>query len=143
MLEKDWFRNCLFGQKVILMHMSFWKLWSIIKQLLVLNGKVFLVNIQMPQEDIVALFAKAPNYDERITRYHVDNISGKHSGKKYSAPSCAKVREHSLCISRTCNVMHPMQFYERESNPSTSRKEKKEVAIPNEPQNPAGSTITQ
>ncbi len=81
----------------------------------------FLVNIEMPHSDIISLFAKASNYDERITRYHVDNLSGKTSGKKYSAPSCMKVREHGLCISRTCNVMHPLQFYKRESSPATAQ----------------------
>ncbi len=86
----------------------------------------FLVNIEMPHPDIITLFSKAPNYDERTTRYHVDNLSGKTSGKKYSAPSCAKVREHGLCISRTCNVMHPLQFYTRESNPSTREKTSEE-----------------
>ncbi|QQR92585.1 MAG: hypothetical protein IPJ89_05570 [Candidatus Iainarchaeum archaeon] len=90
----------------------------------------FLVNIEMPQPDIIALFAKAPNYDERTTRYHVDNISGKTSGKKYSAPSCAKVREHGLCISRTCNVMHPLQFYTRETNPSTREQKTEEKDAP-------------
>lgn len=73
----------------------------------------FLVNVHMPYEDIVSVFAKASNYDERITRYHVENLSGRSSGKQYSAPACTKVREHGLCISRTCNVTHPLQFYRR------------------------------
>ncbi len=74
----------------------------------------FLVNVRMPNEDIVSVFSKASNYDERVTRYHLDNLSGKSSGKMYSSPACAKIREHGLCISRTCNVTHPIQFYERE-----------------------------
>ena len=75
----------------------------------------FLINVPMPHEDIVNVFSKASNYDERITRYHLDNLSGRSSGKKYSMPACIKVREHGLCISRTCNVTHPLQFYRRES----------------------------
>jgi DNA primase large subunit len=74
----------------------------------------FLINIRMPPEDIVGVFAKASNYDERITRYHLENLSGKSSGKQYSMPACSKVREHGLCVSRTCNVAHPLQFYRRE-----------------------------
>lgn len=74
----------------------------------------FLINIRMPHEDIVGVFAKASNYDERITRYHLDNLSGKSSGKQYSMPACSKVREHGLCVSRTCDVAHPLQFYRRE-----------------------------
>lgn len=83
----------------------------------------FLVNVHMPFEDIISVFAKASNYDEKITRYHVGNLAGK-TGKVYSSPACAKVREHGLCISRTCNVTHPMQFYERElSNPKKKEDE--------------------
>lgn len=73
----------------------------------------FLVNVRMPFEDIISVFAKASNYDEKITRYHVGNLAGK-NGKTYSSPACAKIREHGLCISRTCNVTHPLQYYERE-----------------------------
>lgn len=83
----------------------------------------FLINIQMPHEDIVSVYAKASNYDERVTRYHLDNLSGKSSGKQYSMPACSKVREHGFCISRTCNVSHPLQFYRREVDHPASQKE--------------------
>ncbi len=98
----------------------------------------FLVNIHMPFEDIVSVFAKASNYDEKITRYHLDNLSGK-TGKKYSAPSCSKVREHGLCISRTCNVLHPLQFYRREQeNASTlGKKDAAEKPTPSAAESPA------
>ncbi len=85
----------------------------------------FLVNINVPHEEIVNVFSKASNYDEKVTRYHLDNLSGKSNGKKYSAPACAKVREHGLCISRTCNVMHPLQFYARESQNAVKPSEDK------------------
>ena len=91
----------------------------------------FLVNIDMPHEDIVTVFSKASNYDERVTRYHLDNLSGKKGGKKYSAPACARVREHGLCISRTCNVVHPLQFYQREqTNPTSNKEPAKEGSAP-------------
>ncbi len=74
----------------------------------------FLVNVRMPFEDIITVFSKAANFDDKITRYHVGNLAGRASGKPYSVPACAKIREHGLCISRTCNVAHPLQFYQRE-----------------------------
>ncbi|MFH0970191.1 MAG: hypothetical protein V1776_01895 [Candidatus Diapherotrites archaeon] len=83
----------------------------------------FLINIHMPLDDIMSVFSKASNFDEHVTRYHVENLSGKSSGKKYSVPACSKIREHGLCVSRTCNVGHPLQFYERES---VFEKDKKE-----------------
>jgi DNA primase large subunit len=85
----------------------------------------FLINIRMPHEDIVGVFAKASNYDERITRYHLDNLSGKSSGKQYSMPACSKVREHGLCVSRTCDVSHPLQFYRREVDRPTEESSEK------------------
>lgn len=87
----------------------------------------FLVNVHMPFEDIISVFAKASNYDEKITRYHVGNLSGKTSGKMYSSPACAKVREHGLCISRTCNVTHPLQFYQRELSAPKKKEETNQV----------------
>ncbi len=90
----------------------------------------FLVNVNMPFEDIISVFAKASNYDEKITRYHVGNLSGQTSGKKYSSPACAKVREHGLCISRTCNVTHPLQFYQRELS-APKKKDESETASEN------------
>ncbi len=95
----------------------------------------FLVNVHMPFEDIVSVFAKASNYDEKITRYHLDNLAGKH-GKTYSSPACAKIREHGFCISRTCNVTHPLQFYQRELSAPKKKDEPIEEnnsVFPNQP----------
>jgi DNA primase large subunit len=88
----------------------------------------FLVNVHMPFEDIISVFAKASNYDEKITRYHVGNLAGK-NGKTYSSPACAKIREHGLCISRTCNVTHPLQFYQRELTTPTVKEKKEDEKI--------------
>ncbi|MBM3282181.1 MAG: hypothetical protein FJY86_02465 [Candidatus Diapherotrites archaeon] len=85
----------------------------------------FLVNVRMPFEDVITVFSKAANYDEKITRYHVGNLAGKNGGKMYSSPACAKVREHGLCISRTCNVTHPLQYYERELSAPKKKDEEK------------------
>ena len=82
----------------------------------------FLININMSTAQVVDVFSKAANFDERVTRYHVENLSGKETGKKYSVPSCAKIREHGLCVSRTCNVGHPLQFYRREALRDTEEK---------------------
>jgi len=72
----------------------------------------FLIAIGMPSEQVIELFRKTPNFNEKITRYQVERIAGK-GGTKYSPPSCAKVKEHGLSCSR-CNVKHPLQYYRRE-----------------------------
>ncbi len=77
------------------------------------NAATFLVAIGMPASQIVELFKKTPNFDEKITRYQVERIAGK--GKaKYSPSSCAKMRSYNLCVAN-CPVSHPLQFYEREA----------------------------
>jgi DNA primase large subunit len=95
----------------------------------------FLINISMHNDSIINLFSKAPNFNEQTTRYHVENLSGKKSGKKYSAPSCSKLREHGLCISRTCNVHHPLQFYRREKEQVFSQS--KRTSVEQTPKEPA------
>lgn len=77
------------------------------------NAATFLVAVGMPTAQIVELFKKTPNFDEKITRYQVERIAGK--GKaKYSPSSCAKMRSYNLCVAN-CPVSHPLQFYEREA----------------------------
>ncbi len=70
----------------------------------------FLVSIRMPVEKIVDLFRKAPNFNEKITKYQVERISQ----KAYSCPSCDKMRSYGLCVAN-CPVYSPLEFYRKES----------------------------
>ncbi|MBI4043401.1 MAG: hypothetical protein HY393_01175 [Candidatus Diapherotrites archaeon] len=85
----------------------------------------FMNEIGMPGGQIIQLYAKTPNFNEKVTRYHVEHLSGKRGRKKYSAPSCAKVREHGLCVAN-CPVKTPLQFYRNE------REKKKQLESPEE-----------
>ena len=67
----------------------------------------FLVAIGMPEEQIDALFAKAPNYNQKTTLYHVRRIAR----LKLSPPSCRKVREHGYCPLQNCTEKHPLRYY--------------------------------
>ncbi|MDO8427841.1 MAG: hypothetical protein Q7S92_01380 [Candidatus Diapherotrites archaeon] len=71
----------------------------------------FLTAIHMPLESILDLFRKAPNFDERTTRYHLLNIEK----KGYTPPSSAKLREHGLACN-DCGVTHnhPLTYYKKE-----------------------------
>jgi DNA primase large subunit len=75
----------------------------------------FLNQVGLPSEKIVDAFRATPNFNEHITRYQVERISGKKGNSKdgYNCPSCDKMRTYGLCVA-DCPVSHPVQFYERE-----------------------------
>lgn len=83
------------------------------------NIATFLVAVNFPVQNIVELFRKTPNFDEKVTRYQVERIAGK-GNPKYSPSSCAKMRSYSLCVAN-CPVSHPVQFYEREQKKTTEQ----------------------
>lgn len=81
------------------------------------NIATFLVAVGMPTRQIVDLFKKTPNFDEKVTRYQVERIAGK--GKaRYAPSSCAKMRSYNLCVAN-CPVSHPIQFYQNELKKSS------------------------
>ena len=69
----------------------------------------FLNRIGMPKEQIMLLFKKAPNFNERITRYQVDRLVK----QNYTPASCAKIRSYTYCPNTDCKVKHPLSYYER------------------------------
>lgn len=73
----------------------------------------FLAGIGMQSSEIIEIFKKASNYKESTTKYQVERIAGK-KGIKYAPPSCAKIKEYTLCNSKACNVKHPLSYYKRE-----------------------------
>lgn len=84
------------------------------------NIATFLVAIGMPAGEIVELYRKTPNFDEKISRYQVERIVGK--GKaRYFPSSCAKMRDYNLqqpdcpCLHEK-GISHPLQAYRREHN---------------------------
>ncbi len=77
----------------------------------------FLLNIGVDPEDIVKLFTKLPDANERITRYQVEHIAGLRGSKtKYTAPKCETLKTHGLCVEdgRFCGrIKHPLSYYRR------------------------------
>ena len=55
----------------------------------------------------LSLFARAPNYSEKITRYQLERIEK----LKLSAPNCAKIREHGFCPLSNCTIRNPVAYY--------------------------------
>lgn len=82
----------------------------------------FLNTIGMTSEDIMRLFAQAPDFREDLTRYQVEHITGVTSGTTYSPPSCQAMQTFGICYNAddTCRsrkkdgsprVTHPLSYY--------------------------------
>ena len=73
----------------------------------------FLLSRGQSVEQIAPLFKNAPDYNERVTLYQLNHLTGTSgSGTQYSCPSCAKLKTQSLCfaIPECDNIVSPMQF---------------------------------
>ncbi len=62
--------------------------------------------IGMDEDDVVKLFAGAPDFSEKITRYQVSHIKK----KGYSVPSCATVMSYGLCCA-VCRIGSPINWH--------------------------------
>jgi DNA primase large subunit len=82
----------------------------------------FLHTIGMTPDDIMKLFAQAPDFKEEMTRYQVEHITGVSSGTTYSPPSCQAMQTFGICYDPddTCRsrkkdgsprVTHPLSYY--------------------------------
>ena len=76
----------------------------------------YLVNIGSSVEEIISLYSRSPDFNERITKYQVEHISGLRGGRvKYTCPSCRTLVTHNFCFkTKECNeIRNPLQFYKK------------------------------
>ena len=77
----------------------------------------FLLNIGTNEDELLKMFKTFTDFDERIARYQVEHIAGRRgSRRKYTAPNCATMRTHGLCINpdELCGaIKHPLSYYRR------------------------------
>jgi len=75
----------------------------------------FMLSIGKGVEEVIDLFRRLPDFDEKRTSYHVRHIAGEIGSKtKYTPPSCDTMRTFNLCSSpdELCNrVKHPLTYY--------------------------------
>lgn len=75
----------------------------------------FLLQINMPLDQVIGLFNTSPDFDQERTRYQVEHIAGS-SGTKYKPPSCATMATYGNCPGEDelCRrIRHPLSYYER------------------------------
>jgi DNA primase large subunit len=95
----------------------------------------FLHAIGMGNEDIMAIFATSPDFNERMTRYQVDHISGATSGVEYLPPECSTMKSYGICIEpdSLCGrewMKHPLTYYRVKGKPRGQGKAKVQQAKP-------------
>jgi len=76
----------------------------------------YLLTIGKSVEEVVSLFARAPDFNERLTRYQVEHIAGlRGGGTKYTPPSCRTIQAHTLCFKTDAcdDIKNPLQFGRR------------------------------
>ncbi len=87
----------------------------------------FLHHVGMKNEDIIGLFETAPDYNERMTVYQVNHVSGETSGTEYSPPKCSVLSSNHLCYKgedTLCNqewLKHPLQYYTVKKRPRKTK----------------------
>ena len=78
----------------------------------------FLHKTGMTSGEIIELFKTAPDYNEKMTVYQVNHVTGEISGTEYSPPKCAVLKSNHLCYmgeDTLCNqewLRHPLQYYQ-------------------------------
>lgn len=86
---------------------------------------VYLLNVTVKAEDVIKIFASAPDYNEQTTRYQVEYAKN----KGYKMPGCAMMDLYGLCTQK-CGVKNPLSYGKKrerfvKQNESENAKEKK------------------
>lgn len=81
----------------------------------------YLLSVGKSVDDIVALFPKAPDFKQSVTRYQVEHLAGLKGGRtRYRVPSCSTLLTHNFCFKDPikCNeISSPLQYPSKRSPP--------------------------
>jgi len=78
----------------------------------------YLLGIGQTVEQIAPLFKNAPDYNEKVTLYQLNHLSGSTAGgTAYKCPSCEKTQSHDLCFATSdCDgIINPIQFKKKKT----------------------------
>lgn len=87
----------------------------------------FLNSLKLSVQEILNLFSSAPDYQEEITRYQVEHITGATSSTSYKSPGCDKMRTYGICptekMDNLCKqIYHPISYYREKWKQENSNK---------------------
>ncbi|MDO8538326.1 MAG: hypothetical protein Q7S21_05565 [archaeon] len=79
------------------------------------NIAVFMASAGMKKEEVIQLFSKTPNWNEKVTSYQVNRLFDKTGTPKLTPASCIKTKEYGLCRENyLCKgIKNPIQLYRR------------------------------
>ena len=79
----------------------------------------YLLSVGKSVDDIVALFPKAPDFKQNVTRYQVEHLAGLKGGRtRYRVPSCKTLQTHQFCFMdpiKCYQISSPLQYPSRRS----------------------------
>lgn len=73
----------------------------------------YLLNIGSSIEDILSLFSRSPDFNEKLSKYQIEHLSGIRGGHvKYITPQCRTLITHDFCFkTKDCKeIINPLQF---------------------------------
>jgi DNA primase large subunit len=82
----------------------------------------FMINKGHSKEEILALLAERPDFNERIARYQIEHIAGERGSRtRYRPPSCSTMRTLGLCVEdgKYCPkwIKNPLQYKKPKDQP--------------------------
>ncbi len=94
----------------------------------------FLHKIGVKNEDIMKVFATAPDFNEAMTKYQVEHITGGISKKEYEVPKCSTLQAYGLCVKDIADdplckkewMSHPLLYYKIKKEWLSKRKKSSE-----------------
>ncbi|HYB03570.1 MAG TPA: hypothetical protein VED17_03850, partial [Nitrososphaerales archaeon] len=96
----------------------------------------YLLAVGKSVDEIMALFPKAPDFKQSVTKYQVEHIAGLKGGRtRYTVPSCKTLQTHGFCFKdpvRCYEISSPLQYPSRFKPPEAGQppKGKKEKSKP-------------
>jgi DNA primase large subunit len=79
----------------------------------------FLIYSNKSMEEMLELFKRLPDFNEKITRYQLEHLAGKRGNtKQYFVPSCEKIKLNNLCFeTEVCKgISNPAQLLFRKKS---------------------------
>ena len=82
----------------------------------------FLLGVNMTMEEIMAVFATSPDFNEERTRYQVEHIARGSGGRNYKTPHCSTFQIYNLCPGACgVDITNPLTYYNRKCGRCSSR----------------------
>lgn len=90
----------------------------------------YLLSVGKSVDEIVAMFPKAPDFKQNITRYQVEHLAGLKGGRtRYRVPLCKTLLTHQFCFKdpvKCYEISSPLQYPSRKSPELVRASEDKE-----------------